>query len=384
MAEKFKMLAKTLYGFEDLLAGELRALGASGVRTGVRCAFFEGDTGFMYKANLNLRTALRVLKPLRDFRINRADQLYDRIREVDWNQILDPDMTFVVDTVLHSDLYSHSLFVSQKVKDAIVDQVREKTGRRPSVSVSRPDVRIHIHIQKQMAHLSLDSSGDSLHQRGYRSATNIAPLNEVLAAGVLMMSGWRGQCDFLDPMCGSGTLPIEAAMIACNIPANINRQHFGFQGWKDFDPVLYKRIFEASMKHVRDFPYRISGYDRAPSAIAKARQNVENANLQEYIALDQADFFQTAKKSENPLHLVCNPPYGQRLHIEPESFYGRVGDTLKQHYPGTVAWLLLGDPEHVKQVGLRATRKIKLFNGNIESRLARFDIYQGSKKASKN
>ncbi|MDG1573167.1 THUMP domain-containing protein [Robiginitalea sp. M366] len=375
------MVAKTLYGFEEILAGELRALGAGKVRTGVRCAFFEGDLGFMYKANLNLRTALRVLMPIRDFRIHRPEALYDLIRETDWTRYLTPEMTFVVDTVLQSDLYSHSLFVSQKVKDAIVDQIREKTGGRPSVSVARPDLRIHLHIQGQNAHLSLDSSGDSLHQRGYRTITNKAPLNEVLAAGMLLLSGWRGQCDLLDPMCGSGTLLIEGAMIACNIPAGINRRHFGFQSWRDYDPALFKVIYDASIKKVRDFRFRIQGYDKAPSAIVKARENVKNANLEDYIHLEQTDFFKTEKQSDYPLHLVCNPPYGQRLTVDPVHFYSRVGDTLKQHYPGTVAWFLLGDPEHVKHVGLRASRKIKLYNGSIETRLARFDIYSGSKKA---
>ena len=381
MADNFRMLAKTLFGLEDVLAGELRSLGGGNVKTGVRCVFFDGDAGFMYKANLSLRTALRILVPIADFRLRRGDDLYGRIQEVDWSRYLDPRMTFVVDTVLNSDLFAHSLFVSQKAKDAIVDQFRSRTGARPSVSVKDPDVRIHLHIQGNTAHLSLDSSGSSLHLRGYRTETNKAPLNEVLAAGMLLLSGWRGHSDFLDPMCGSGTLLIEAAMIACNIPPNINREAFGFQKWKDYDPDLFRTIYEACLNRTRDFRFGITGYDKAPSAIRKARQNIHTANLDAFITLEQTDFFKTSKSVRGPLHLATNPPYGERLPVERETFYGNLGDTLKQNYPNTRAWLLVGDPDILKSVGLRASRKIKLFNGGIESRLALFEIYEGSKKA---
>ncbi len=383
MAQNFKMLAKTLYGMESILAEELRALGAGKVREGVRCAFFEGDQGFMYKANLSLRSALRVLKPLETFSIRRPGDLYPRIQEIRWRDYLDPDMTFVVDTVLHSPHFSHSLFVSQKVKDAIADQFRDATGKRPSVSLSSPDLRIHLHLQGDVAHLSLDSSGSSLHRRGYRTDTNKAPLNEVLAAGMLLLSGWRGQSDFLDPMCGSGTLLIEAAMIACNIPANINRQRFGFQAWKDYDPTLFQTIYEASLGRTRDFPYAITGYDKAPSAVRKAEGNIRQAQLSDFIRVEKRDFFQSAKRTQTPLFLMANPPYGERLPVETEKFYKQWGDTLKQHYAGTTAWLFTGNLEGLKSVGLRPSKKIKLFNGSIESRLVRYDIYEGSKKAKK-
>jgi len=383
MAQNFKMLAKTLYGMESILAEELRVLGAGKIREGVRCAFFEGDQGFMYKANLSLRTALRILKPLQTFKISRPGDLYPRIQEIRWRDYLDPEMTFVVDTVLHSPHFSHSLFVSQKVKDAIVDQFRDTTGKRPSVSVSNPDVRIHLHLQGDVAHLSLDSSGSSLHRRGYRTDTNIAPLNEVLAAGILLLSGWRGQSDFLDPMCGSGTLLIEAAMIACNIPANINREGFGFQTWKDYDAELFKTINEASLGRTRDFPYKITGYDKAPSAVRKAQENIQEAKLTDFIKVEKQDFFKSRKLTEAPLFLIANPPYGERLPVETERFYKQWGDTLKQQYAGTKAWLFTGNLEGLKFVGLRPSRKIKLFNGSIESRLVRYDMYEGSKKAKK-
>ena len=383
MADKYRMLAKTLYGLEDVLAGELRALGASGVQTGVRCVYFEGDTGFMYKANLNLRTALRVLMPVTDFRLARAEQLYDRIREIEWWRYLDSDCTLAVDTVLVGDLFANSLFVSQKVKDAIVDQFRDRTGKRPSVSVSDPDVRINIHVQGTLVHVSLDSSGGSLHLRGYREETNKAPLNEVLAAGILMLSGWTGQGNFLDPMCGSGTIAIEAGMIACNIPASINRKEFGFMRWPGFDRELFELIREAGLKRVREFHYRLRASDKAPSAVRKTAQNIRNANLQDFIQVDQADFFQSAKPDPGPLQLVTNPPYGERLLIDREGFYGKLGDTLKQGYSNTRASMLVGDPELLKYIGLRTSRKIKLYNGSLDSRLGIFDIYEGTRKGGR-
>lgn len=381
MAENFKMVAKTLYGLEPVLARELRDLGAGKVKEGVRCAFFEGDIGFMYKANLCLRTALRILRPIGTFRIRRQEDLYARIQEIPWSAHLDPGMTFAVDTVLQSEHFSHSLFVSQKVKDAIADQFRKRMGQRPSVSVARPDVRIHLHLQGSTAHLSLDSSGSSLHRRGYRKATNKAPLNEVLAAGMLLLSGWKGQSDFLDPMCGSGTLLIEAAMIACNIPPNINRDWFGFQTWKEYDPALFATIYNASLSKTRDFHYDVLGYDKAPSAIRKAQENIENARLSDFIRLEKKDFFKTAKEKPDPLFMICNPPYGERLPVEIADFYGRIGDTLKQHYTRTQAWVFTGNLDALKAVGLRPSRKIRLFNGGIESRLVQYQIYAGSKKA---
>jgi putative N6-adenine-specific DNA methylase len=375
------MLAKTLYGLESVLATELRTLGAGKVKEGVRCVFFEGDQGFMYKANLCLRSALRVLKPIKTFKIKRPEDLYNRIQEINWSRYLDPGMTFVIDTVLHSDHFSHSLFVSQKAKDAIVDQFRKKSGVRPSVSVSDPDVRVHLHLQGNTVHLSLDSSGSSLHRRGYRRATNKAPLNEVLAAGILLQSGWHGQSDFLDPMCGSGTLLIEAAMIACNIPANINRQRFGFQTWKDYDPALFTTIHEASLSKTTDFQFSITGYDKAPSAVRKALENVESARLSDFIEVKRQDFFSSSKAGAGSLFLACNPPYGERLPVELRSFYSSFGDTLKKGYPNTRAWMFTGNLEALKHVGLRPSRRIKLFNGKIESRLVLYEIYEGSRKA---
>jgi len=374
------MLAKTLYGFEEVLANELRKLGAMNIKPGVRSVSFEGDTGFMYKANLCLRTAIKILKPIASFSASNEKELYQNVYSVDWDNFMTPDTTFAIDAVVHSDYFSHSLYVAQKTKDALVDHIRNIHGRRPDVDKVSPDISINVHIFKDRCTISLDSSGDSLHLRGYRIATNIAPINEVLASGLILLSGWNGQCDFLDPMCGSGTFLTEAAMIACNIPANINRANFAFMKWEDFDGDLYQKIIESSLNKTREFHYELLGYDKAPSAIRKAQENIENANLSDYIRLERKNFFDTEKKRKAPLHIVCNPPYGERLNVDLETFYSTFGDTLKKGYPGTSAWMITGNLETLKYVGLRPSRKIKVFNGKLESRFVNYKMYEGSKK----
>lgn len=375
------MVAKTLYGFEELLARELRNLGASNVVEGVRSVSFDGDTGFMYKANLCLRTAIKIIKPIKSFTVRNENELYRKIYQMDWSEFLRTDSTFAIDTTLFSDVFTHSLYVSQKAKDAIVDKFRDTDGQRPDVDVKFPDVRINIHIHKENCNISLDSSGRSLHHRGYRIATNIAPINEVLAAGLLLLSGWDGKSDFFDPMCGSGTFLTEAAMIACNIPANINRKEFAFEKWEDFDEELFDKIVDSSLKKTREFHHKIVGYDKAPSAVRKAIDNVANANLSEYIHVERKSFFDSTKFAEGHLHMVFNPPYGERLNLDMEEFYGSIGDTLKREYPGTEAWFITSNLEALKFVGLRPSRKIKVFNSHLESRLVKYVMYEGSKKA---
>jgi len=384
MGNNFKMVAKTMFGFEEILAKELRNLGAVNVVEGVRMVSFEGDTGFMYKANLCLRTAIKILKPIHSFYVKDETDLYNKIYAMDWSKYLNPEITFAIDATVNSENFTHSLYVSQKTKDAIVDKFRDTVGKRPNVDIKFPELRINIHIQMNQCNVSLDTSGRSLHQRGYRTATNIAPINEVLAAGLLLLSGWDGQSHFLDPMCGSGTFLTEAAMIACNIPANINRKEFAFEKWQDFDSELYEKIVESSLNKTREFHYKITGYDKAPSAVQKAIDNVENANLTEYISVERKNFFESEKFTENHLHIVFNPPYGERLNIEMEEFYGNIGDTLKQNYPGTDAWFITSNLEALKFVGLRPSRKIKVFNSHLESRLVKYVMYKGSKKAKYN
>ncbi len=380
MSNSFKMVAKTFYGFEEILASELRKLGAQQVEIGNRMVSFYGDTGFMYKANLCLRTALKILKPIASKRIRNEKDLYDFIQGINWSSYLGHEDTFAIYATVNSTIFNHSRFISLKTKDAIVDKFRKEEGKRPNVDTEYPDLTINIHIQQDLCTVSLDSSGGSLHHRGYRTITNIAPINEVLAAGLLLLSGWDGQSDFLDPMCGSGTLAIEAAMIACNIPANLNRKEFAFEKWLDWDMDLFEKIEEACLNKVRDFKYSIVGMDKAPSAVRKAHTNVENANLSDYVSIKEDNFFDTKKETENHLHMVFNPPYGERLQLNVEEFYAQIGDTLKQSYPGTNAWFITSNLEGLKHVGLRPSRKIKVFNGKLESKLVKYEMYAGSKR----
>ncbi len=381
--EDFKMVAKTFAGLEAILAGEVRKLGGREVKEGVRSVSFVGDKGFMYKANLSLRTALRILKPIANFKVRDEEDLYQKIYAINWLELIDLEGSFAIDSTVHSEKFTHSKYVSLKAKDAVVDLFKAKTGRRPNVDVNHPDLRINIRLHNNWCTVSLDSSGSSLHKRGYRETTGEAPINEVLAAGLIMLSGWDGYSDFLDPMCGSGTMLIEAAMIACNIPPNLNKTEFGFEKWKDWDVDLYETIEAAQLNKIREFNYRIVGYDKLAEMVSKAQANIENANLTEFITVERHNFFATEKFTDKHLHMVFNPPYGERLAIDVLRFYKRIGDTLKQYYPGTHAWLITSEEKAMKSVGLHASKKIKVFNGPLESRLLQFMIYEGTKKRRK-
>ncbi|MDG1822886.1 MAG: THUMP domain-containing protein [Flavobacteriaceae bacterium] len=382
--ELFPMVAKTFFGFEEILAKELKQLGAQSVKIGVRNVQFVGDTGFMYKANLCLRTAIRILKPIAKEPISSEQDVSRAMLNTPWEDYMSVDDTFAISATVMMSTVQNSMYVAQKAKDGLVDRFRNQTGTRPNVDKDFPDLSIHLYVTDRFVEVSLDSSGGSLHQRGYRTATNIAPINEVLAAGIVLLSGWDGDSDFLDPMCGSGTLLIEAAMIACNIPPNLNRKEFGFQKWQDWDNDLYTTIEESALKKVREFPHKIIGYDTAPSAVRKAEQNVQNANLSEFISVVENDFFKSEKSNtEKPLHILFNPPYGERLPIDVDAFYSRIGDTLKQRYLGTNAWFITSNLEALKAVGLRPSRKIKLFNGKLESKLVKYELYSGTKKVHK-
>lgn len=384
MSKNFKMVAKTLFGLEELLAQELRQLGASSVEIGTRNVSFEGDTGFMYKANLCCRTAIKILKPISAFNIFTEEDLYKRIYEMPWEKYMAVDGSLAVNATVFSDVFTHSQYIALKTKDAIVDRFRDREGVRPNVDLDHPTLRLNIHIDRNICTVSLDSSGESLHKRGYKVESTLAPINEVLAAGMVMLSDWSGQCDFLDPMCGGGTILTEAAMIACNIPPNLNREEFGFETWPDFDVDLYEKIEASALKKVRDFPFKIYGYDTDPVAIRKAKENIKSANLQEFIEVREQDFFESKKEIEKPLYILFNPPYDERISVANiENFYSSIGNTLKRGYPGTQAWMITSNMEALKFVGLRPSKKIKLFNGKLEARLVRYEMYEGSRKASK-
>ncbi len=378
------MVAKTLFGFEDILANELTQLGAIHVEKGVRNVSFVGDKGFMYKANLGLRTAIKILKPIETFRVAREDDLYKNVKNIKWENYLKATGTLAVDATVHNSVFTHSQYTALKTKDAIVDRFRDIDGTRPDVDLRFPDLKINVHIDRERCTISLDSSGESLHRRGYKTATNIAPINEVLAAGLIIMSGWDGQTDFMDPMCGSGTMLAEAAMIACNIPPNLMRKEFAFERWVDWDVELFEKIEESLLKKTRDFHHKIVGYDKSPSAVEKAKENIKNAHLEEFVHIQHEDFFKTRKAGDNKLHMVFNPPYGERLeNLNVEEFYGDIGTTLKHGYPNTNAWLITSNLEALKFVGLRPSRKIKVFNAKLEARLVKYEMYEGSKKAKK-
>ena len=384
MNTNFKMTATTLKGLEGVLSEELKKLGAQDIKEGIRSVTFRGDQGFLYKANIALRTAIRILKPIRTCKVYDEEDLYEAIQKIKWEKYLDVEGTFAIGAVVNSKNFtSNSHYIALKSKDAVADYFRHKYSKRPNVDLDYPDVKIHVHIQKDWCTISLDSSGDSLHKRGYRSATNIAPINEVLAAGLVLLSGYTGDENFIDPMCGSGTILIEACMIACKIPANINRKQFAFERWKNYDEDLYFTIQDALLKKITNSHFKIMGFDKAPSAVSKAQQNIINANLDEFIGVHHVNFFNSTKEVFGNTTILFNPPYGERLNIDVNEFYKKVGDTLKHNYPNSTAWMITSDMQALKHVGLRTSKRIELKNADLDCKFVKYELYEGTRKASK-
>lgn len=380
MKEKnFYMLAKTMYGLEEILADELKNLGAQNIKIQNRAVSFKGDTGFMYKANLNLRTCLRILKPIQTFQAHNEKELYKNILKIDWEKYLTTESTFATHATTNSEVFNHSKYASLLVKDGIADYFRNKYDKRPNVDPENPDLTINLHINKHTCTVSLDSSGESLHKRGYKLDTIIAPMNEVLASGLILLSGWNKQDNFHDPMCGSGTLLIEAAMIAYNIPANIFRNKFGFESWKDFDSELFEKIKDVSLNKEVDFKGTITGSDNFQKAIRISRKNIENALMFENIKVKNEDFFETSIKENS--FVIFNPPYGERIELGINEFYEKVGDSLKNNYKNCTVWIISSDLENMKMIGLKPTKKINLMNANLKCSFREFKIYVGSKKS---
>lgn len=378
MEQTFPLIAKTFMGLEPVLAKELTALGANDVQIGRRMVSFTGDKEMMYRANFQLHTAIRVLKPIRHFKARSADDVYEQTKLIDWTQYLDLEKTFTVDAVVFSEEFRHSKFVSYKVKDAIVDQFREKSGKRPNISVANPDIRLNIHVAEDQCTLSLDSSGESLHRRGYRQEAVEAPLNEVLAAGMIMMTGWQGETDFIDPMCGSGTLVIEAALIAHNMAPGLFRKEFAFEKWPDFDADLFDRIYNDCEEHEReDVKCRFFGYDIDPKAVNTARRNVQAAGLTNSIVITQQDFKDFEQPKEKSI-IVTNPPYGERIST-PDLLgtYKMIGERLKHQFKGNDAWVLSYREECFDQIGLKPSIKIPLFNGSLECEFRKYQMFEG-------
>ena len=379
MEKNFEIIAKTFMGLEPVLAKELRELGAEDVQEGRRMVSFRGDKEMMYRANFQLHTAIRILKPIRHFKACSADDVYNEILKVDWSLYLDEGKTFTVDAVVFSEEFRHSKFVSYKVKDAIVDQFREKTGKRPNISVANPDIRLNIHIAEDRCTLSLDSSGESLHRRGYRQESVEAPLNEVLAAGMILMTGWKGNTDFIDPMCGSGTLLIEAALIAHNMAPGLFRKAYAFEKWPDFDADLFDRIYNDDSQE-REFKHHIYGYDIDMKAVNTARLNVKATGLTSSITIEQQDFKDFKRPSEKSI-MVTNPPYGERIST-PDLLgtYRMIGERLKHEFTGNDAWILSYREECFDQIGLKPSIKIPLFNGSLECEFRKYQLFDGKMK----
>jgi putative N6-adenine-specific DNA methylase len=375
-----KYIAKTLYGLENVLAGELKTLGAAGISVLNRAVAFSGDKKMLYKANYCLRTALSVLVTIAEFRIRSVNDLYKNSLKVRWDTFLDPGKTFSVTPVIKSPLFRHTGYAGLVLKDAIADWFREKTGRRPSVNAEDPGIVFNLHISNELVAISLDSTVVALYKRGYRKENGSAPMNEVLAAGIVLLSGWNHNAPLVDPMCGSGTVPIEAAMIASGIPSGRFRRFFGFQRWKDYDEDLFDRVRKETGSEVAIKDIRIYGSDISEIAVSQARTNVESAGLSDVISIRQIDF-RDLKAPDNEGVIIMNPPYGHRIRIsETGNLYSMIGSSLKHNFPGYQAWLITSDKEALKQIGLKPSMKIPMFNGSLECLLVKYELYQGTKK----
>ena len=381
MSDNFKMIAKTFYGFEEILSEELLKLGAQKIIKGNRNVSFYGDKGFMYKSNISLRTALKIIKPIKEFKFKDIDEYYKKIYEIKWEDYLDFNSSFLINSVVfNSKIFNNSKFTSLKAKDAIVDRFRNKFKNRPSINSFNPELKIEIHVNRNFCTISLDSSGESLHKRGYKKYNSAAPLNEVLAAGIILMSAWDKKSDLLDPMCGTGTFLIEAAMIARNIAPNLNRLAFAFEKWKDWDNELFETIEESVKSKEMEFEQKLYGFDISSAMIKKAEKNIEISDIGVDIEIVKKDFLTSIKTDNDKLHVLINPPYDKRMSADVNQLYKKIGDTLKNNYLYSDVWIITANLEAIKSIGLKSSKKIKLFNANLESRLLNYKIYPGSKK----
>lgn len=383
MNDNFEMVAKTFQGLEDVLAEELRNLGAENVEPGRRMVSFEGDLEMLYRANLCCRTALRILKPIHKFTARDTDELYEHCKEYDWGQLMTTESTFSIDTVAYSDEFTHSRFVTYRVKDAIVDWFKDRYGddKRPGVRLQDADVMINVHIAGDRVTLSLDSSGESLHKRGYRVAQTEAPINEVLAAGIILKSGWRGDCPLVDPMCGSGTFLVEAALIAANINPGVYRRHFSFENWKNFDSELFDRLYNDDSGE-RQFDFKIYGADISPKAVEVARANIKSAGVGRMIDLEVKPLSAWDEAPADGV-LITNPPYGERISSDDmEGLYRLIGQKLKNVFKGYHAWIIAAKNEYINAIGLSPSVKIPVLNvnGSIECELREYIIFEGDYK----
>ena len=375
-----KYLAKTLYGLESALTGELGRLGASGIKPLNRAVEFEGNREMLYRVNYCSHTAISVLKPIADFRIRSVDDLYSNSLRIDWGDYLDTDQTFSVVPVVNSPLFKHTGYPGLKLKDAVADWFRNRKGRRPSVNTSDPDLVINLHLSNDRVNISLDSSVVPLFKRGYRKEQGTAPMNEVLAAGIILLSGWDGKSSLTDPMCGSGTIAIEAALIAAGIPPGRFRNSFGFQRWHDYDEALFRKVKKNSDQKMVEPAAMIYASDISDEAVATARVNAASASVEKYVEIGQCDL-RDLKARELNGWLIMNPPYGQRIRpSDPESLYGMIGNVLKHNFVGYTAVIITSGKDLVKEIGLKPSSRMTLYNGSLECSLLKYELYPGSRK----
>lgn len=375
-----KLVAKTFHGLEQVLAGELEALGATNINVLKRAVSFDANKELLYRSNLQLRTAIRILQPLTTFKARNDEELYRAVKAYDWSPYLRDDQTLAIDPVVFSRFFTHSKYVALKVKDAICDQFRDKSGKRPSVDLQRPNLMINVHVAEDQFTLSMDSSGQPLNRRGYRTKEHPAPINEVLAAGMVMLSGYDGSQPFLDPMCGSGTIVMEATMIAARMAPNLKRKEFGFMRWNNYDESLWKKVFDEAQAQVRTPPQRINGSDMALSAIDVSRHSALDFGLKQYIDFEVAPFSEVLPKGKNGI-AIMNPPYDERMKSKDiVMLYTQIGDQLKQRFSGWNAWVISSNFEALKVISLKPAERHTLFNGSLECRFQKFDLYEGTKK----
>ncbi len=376
----FEMKATTFFGLEELLEGELKKLGAKNTQPFKRGVSFTGDLGFLYKANLCLRTALKILIPIHSFKANNNDSFYEGINEIAWEKFITYNDTLKIECVVNSDNFDHSLFMAQKAKDAIVDRFRKRYGKRPSVDLVFPTLRIYIHIFRDEISVSIDSSGELLYKRGYRTDTNKAPINEILGAALVMLSNWQPHQLLIDGMCGSGTIAIEAALYANNIPPGIFRKEFAFMRWKNYDQALFDLITESAVAKIKENDLNIIANDIYEPTLKKMMVNLKNAKLEDIIQISNKSFFDISTEKKSGV-IILNPPYGERIEKqEITQFYKEIGDKLKKDFSGFTCWIITSSMEGFKNIGLRPTRKITLFNGSLECKYLKYELYEGSKK----
>lgn len=381
---KFYLVAICMQNLEQELEQELIAIGATNIEVQKRAVRFLADLEVMYKANIWLRTAIKVLKPLFHFKANNTDELYAGAMDIAWESVFSKDKTFSIDFSVYSENFTHSQFAALRLKDAIVDRFRKQGIDRPNVAREEPDVRIHLHINGDQVNLSLDSSGEPLFKRGYRREMHFAPINECLAAGLILKTGWKGESDFLDPMTGSGTIAIEAAMIACNIPANFSRTFFAFENWEDYDQALLSKVLREAQAEFRPLKHKIYARETQSNNIRAARININAANMRKHIILEQEDFFKAEKPAESGI-IIMNPPYGERLEIQEgmPDFYSKIGSTLKHEYSGWSAWIISSEIEAFHSIALKPSHKIPMLNGKLDCQFRGYDLFDGTLKEKK-